>query len=86
MDMQQLLDWPSSFYNQYPVFCYVAGGVVLLLIFWKPRNALKNLLFLLVLVLVLYICLTLVQSIDFGISVKDKEIHKTEKEIEKDKL
>lgn len=86
MDIQQLLDWTTSFYNQYPIFCYVAGGVVLLLILRRPRNALKNLLFLLVLALVLYICLALVQSIDFGISIKNKEIHRTEKEIVKDKL
>ncbi len=83
MDIQQLLDSASSFYHRYPIFCYVAGALIILVVLWKPRKALKNLLLLLVLGLILYIGLTLVSSVDFGIAVKDKAIHRTEKEIEK---
>ncbi len=83
MNFQPLFNWAYSFYLQYSIFCYVIGGVVLLLVFWKPLKVLKSILLMLVLALILYLCFIMTQSVDFSIGVKEKAIHRTEKAIEK---
>ena len=82
MDFQPLIDWCRSYYAQYPIFCYVLAGVILLLLLWKPTKVLKTLVLILVLVVILYICATLVGSIQGGSSLTDKAVRRTEKGIE----
>ena len=83
MDFQPLFDWTYNFYLQYPTFCYVIGGGMLLLALWKPLKVLKGILLLLLLALILYLCFFMIKSINFSMDVKEKAIHRTEKAIEK---
>lgn len=82
MDFQPLIDWGYSFYAQYPLFSYVLAAVLLLLILWKPAKVLKAAILLLVLSLILYVCFYLIGSMNVGMDVKEKAIHRTEKAIE----
>lgn len=83
MDVQQIVAWGESFYGQYPLFCYIAGGLLLLLALWKPFKVLKNVCLLLVLVAVVAAAFYLIDSMNFGVKIKNKAIHRTEKAIEK---
>jgi hypothetical protein len=82
MDLEHLFDWGYTFYVQYPVFCYVAGGILLLLVLWKPFKVLKSAFLVLVLVAIVYIAFYLIDSMNVGLDVKDKAVHRTEKAIE----
>ena len=82
MDFQQILDWGYTFYAQYPIFCYILLGVVVLLTLWKPAKVLKTSLLLLVLLVVLYICFFLIGSLNVGMDAKNRAAHKTEKALE----
>ena len=82
MDFQPLLDWCFNFYAQYPIFCYVLAGVLLLLALWKPVKVIKTALLVLVLIVILYICITIVNSMMGGMQSKEKAVHRTEKAIE----
>lgn len=82
MDLQTLYAWAQHFYLQYPIFCYVLGGILLLLTFWKPLKVLKAALLLLALAVILYICFALIDSMNFGREIKEKAIHRTEKSLE----
>ncbi|WP_303720178.1 hypothetical protein [Malonomonas rubra] len=82
MDFQPLLDWVYTYYVQYPTFFYVVVGVLLLLILWKPAKVLKTTFLVLVLIFIVYICFYLIGSMNVGMNVKEKAIHRTEKAIE----
>jgi len=82
MDFQLFIDWVNSFYQQYPLFCYVAGGALLLLSLWKPRKVLRSLLLALVLMVILYISFWLIDSINFGKGLTEKGIQRSEQAIE----
>ncbi len=82
MDFQLFIDWANSFYQQYPLFCYVAGGALLLLSLWKPRKVLRSLLLALILVALLYISFWLIDSINFGKDLTEKGIQRSEQAIE----
>ncbi len=82
MDFQLFIDWTNSFYQQYPLFCYVAGGALLLLSLWKPRKVLRSLLLALVLMVILYISFWLIDSINFGKGLTEKGIQRSEQAIE----
>ncbi len=82
MDLQPLLDWGLSFYHRYPEFCYVAAGVLVLLALWKPFKVLRAACVMLVLAVLVYIGFFLINSMNVGIKVKDKAIHRTEKALE----
>lgn len=82
MDLQQLSDWGYTFYVQYPAFCYVAGGIFLLLVLWKPFKVLKSAFLVLVLAAVVSIAFYLLDSMNVGLEVKGKAVHRTEKAIE----
>lgn len=82
MDFQPLFDWIYTYYVNYPIFFYVLGGALLLLILWKPAKVLKTTFLILVLVVIVYICFYLIGSMNVGMNVKDKAIHRTQKAIE----
>lgn len=82
MDFHPLFDWCFNFYAQYPIFCYVLVGALLLLILWKPAKVIKTALLILVLIVILYVCINIVNSMMGGMQIKDKAIHRTEKAIE----
>lgn len=83
MDFQPLIDWGYSFYAQYQIFCYVLAGILVLLSLWKPFKILKAACLLLTLAVIVYICFYLIDSMNVGMDVKEKAIHRTEKAIEK---
>ena len=82
MNFQPLFDWAYNFYLQYPIFCYVIGGGMLLLVLWKPLKVFKGILLMLVLATIVYLCFCMTNSINIGIGVKEKAIHRTENAIE----
>jgi len=82
MGIQTLIDWAHTFFVQYSVFCYVLGGIILLLILWKPAKVLKTTFLILILLIILYACFYLLGIMNLGIDVKDKAIYRTEKSIE----
>lgn len=82
MDVQPLLDWCFNFYAQYPTFCYVLAGVVLLLTLWKPAKVIKITLLTLVLIVILYICSSIVTSMQGGANIKEKALRRTEQALE----
>lgn len=82
MDFAPIFDWAINFYSQYPQFCYIVGGILLVLVLWKPAKVLKNALLLLVLLLVVYVAFYMVDSMNFGKKIKEEAIHRTEKAIE----
>lgn len=82
MDFQPLINWTYNFYAQYPIFCYVFSGILLLFALWKPFKILKAACLLLVLAIIVYICFYLIGSMNVGMDVKEKAIHRTENAIE----
>ncbi len=74
-----LVDWALDFFAQNQLFCYVAAGILVVLIIWKPGKILKNAFLLLVLLGLIYFVMQIFTSINVGRSVKDKAIHKTER-------
>ena len=82
MDFELLIDWANSFYQQYPIFCYVLGGALLLMALWKPRKVLRSLLLALILVALLYFSFWLIDSINFGKDLTEKGIQRSEQAIE----
>ena len=82
MDFQPLIDGVHNIYAQYPLYCYLAAGALFLLTVWKPAKMLKRALLLLVLLVVVYICFFLIDSMFSGVDVKQKAIHRTESKIE----
>lgn len=83
MDFQQLIDWGYSFYAQYPIFCYVVAGILLLVSLWKPFNALKMAFLLLVLATILCLCFYLIDSMNVGMEIKKGASQRTQKELDK---
>ena len=81
MDFSQISDWAITFYRQYPEFCSVVAAILLLLILWKPFKVLKNVLLLLVLAVIVYAAFYLIGSMNVGMDIKNKAIHRTEKAI-----
>ncbi len=81
MMLDNLLAWAGDFYARYPIFCYVAGGVLLLLVLWKPAKILKNIFLLLVLLAVIYFAVQVFGSLETGIKLKDKGTKRTEEAI-----
>jgi len=81
MDFQPLFDWTYTFYIQYPIFCYLLAGVLVLLTLWKPVKVLKASCLILVLAGILYICFSLIGSMNAGVNIKEKAINRTEEAI-----
>lgn len=82
MNLHPLFDWCFNFYAQYPIFCYVLAGVLLLLALWKPAKVIKTTLLILVLIVILYVCFNIVNSMMGSMQSKEKAVHRTEKAIE----
>jgi hypothetical protein len=79
MDLDLVIAWGSDFFDNYPTFCYVAGGVLLALTLWKPVKALKTILLVVVLLAGLYVAFLLIDSLQIGAKLKGQGIHKSEK-------
>ncbi len=77
--MQPLFDQLFMFYENNSLFCMVAGGVLVLLLLWKTKKVLKGLILVLVLAGLLYAAINLVDSVNFGSSLKKSGIERTEK-------
>lgn len=82
MDVGLLWDWVGSLYERYPLFSYVAAVLFVLLLIWKPVKVLKNFLVILVFLTLLYLALNLVESMNFGVKVKEQGIRNSEKGID----
>ncbi len=77
--MQNLIDQLFMFYHDNSVFCMVAGGILVVLLLWKPVKVLKGIILLIILAAVLYVAIRLVDSVNFGSSLKKSGIERTEK-------
>ena len=82
MDLQPLFAWVQDLYSSDPIYFYLAGAILLLLTLWQPVKMLKRALLLLVMLVVLYICFFLIDSMKTGVDVKQKAAHRTESKIE----
>ena len=81
MDLNPLIDWTVDYYARYPIFCYAAGGILLLLTLWKPIKVLKNAFLLLILLTLLYFGSQLIGSLEVGMKASDKAAKRTEEAI-----
>lgn len=82
MEFSQLYQLGLDFYHHYPLFCYIAAGLLALFALWKPFKVLKSVFWLTILVIIIYLIFQLIGSMDAGIKMKDKAIHRTEKALE----
>lgn len=82
MNLDLLFAWLNDFYQHYPIFCYVAGGIVLLFCLIKPVKAIQYLFLALVLSGLLYFGYYLLDSLNVGIKAKSEGIQRSEKAID----
>jgi len=82
MALSRVFDWGFQFYADYPMFCYVAGAVLLLLLLWKPAKVLKAAFLVVVLLTLLYLAFFLVDSMKTGVKVKEQGLDRMEKSLQ----
>jgi len=80
--MDLLINWLTDLYYQYPLFCYLLGAVLLLLLIWKPAKLLKFAFLVLVLLGILYVAFTFINSAKTGAKYTKQGIEKSEKGLE----
>jgi hypothetical protein len=78
MELHTVTAWAEDFYARYPIFCYLAGGIMLLLTLWKPAKILKNLFLVMVLLTIIYFAMQLFGSLQTGMILKDQGSKRTE--------
>jgi len=82
MDIDLLVDWGFDFYAHNQIFCLVAGGVLLILVLWKPLKVLKTAFLVLILLAILYAAFFLIDSMKVGVQVKEHGVQRMEKSLE----
>jgi hypothetical protein len=82
MDFKQVFAWMRDFYANYPIFCYMAAGILLVLLLWKPVKVLKTALLVFILLVVFSGIFYLIDSMKTGIRIEKQGMQQTEKSLQ----